>query len=214
MKRDYARLLIAIGILLSFTTHAGSYLPRLTSQDQPWSVTASAGSGNYQVMAADKNTALGRLALGNELLLAGDIALGLELGLQTGNKICLTIPKQTWNLIKWIPVSTTLSPTIDLLITTKTDPLFDSSFFAQLKGGIAYRHWKIDRIPIDEISQLAAEVQAGFGYPITALASLNLLYQGIYGNTPAFQVNSYTKKTNLSNIPTLHAVLLGLSVNL
>lgn len=208
------RYFIALGILLSAVVGAGSYSPKLTSQDQPWSITASAGSVNYQVSSYDRNSALGRLALGNEMLLAGDIALGLELGLQTGNKICLNIPKETLNILKWFPVQTTLAPTLDLLITTKTDPLGNSAFFAQLKGGLAYRHWKIDRVPVNEISQLAGEIQAGFGYPITALASLSLLYQGIYGNSPNLQVSPYNKKEYLTNIPTLHAVLVGLSVNL
>lgn len=214
MKRYCAQLQIAISLLLSFTASAGSFSPKLTSQDQPWSITASIGNGSYQVSSNDKSSPLGRLALGNEMLLAGDIALGLELGLQTGRKICLNIPKETVQILKWIPVETTLAPTLDLLITTKTDPLGNSALFAQIKGGVAYRHWKIDRIPINEISQLAGEVQAGFGYPITALASLSLLYQGIYGNTPTVQVNRYSQKDNLTNIPTLHAVLLGFSVNL
>ncbi len=150
------------------------------------------------------------------MLLAGDIALGLELGLQTGNKMRIDIPKETVAVLKWIPVQTTLAPTLDLLITSKSDPLGNSAFFAQLKGGIAYRHWRIDHVSLkEEISQLAGEIQAGFGYPITALASLNLLYQGVFSSsTPNFHVDPYSKKERLSNIPSLHAVLLGLSVNL
>lgn len=214
MKRYFAPLNIAIAALLSFSAYSGNLLPQLTSQDQPWSITASGGAGNYMLNATDSNTALGRLALGNEILLAGDIALGLELGLQTGKKMCLNIPQETLNLLQWIPIQTTIAPTLDLLITSKTDPLFNSAFFAQLKGGVAYRHWKIDHIPINEISQIAGELQAGFGYPITALASLNLLYQGIYSNRPNFQLNTYSKREYLTNIPTLHAVLLGLSINL
>lgn len=208
--------LIIIGILLSFNALAGDYYPKLTSQDQPWSITASAGSGNYQLPSKEKNTALGRLALANEMFLAGDIALGLELGLQTGNRMELELTKKTLNALKkWMPIQTTLAPTLDLLITTKSDPLGNSSFFAQLKGGVAYRHWRDDRIPLNEISQLAGEIQAGFGYPITALASLSLLYQGIFsGNGPNFHLDPYSQKEQLSNIPTLHAILVGLSVNL
>ncbi|MBI2785524.1 MAG: hypothetical protein HYX60_04130 [Legionella longbeachae] len=208
--------LIIIGILLSFNVIASDYYPKLTSQDQPWSITASTGSGNYQITASNRNTALGRLALANEMLLAGNIAFGLELGLQTGNRITLDITQETLNVLtKWISIPTTLAPTLDLLITTKSDPLGDSSFFAQLKGGLAYRHWRDDRLPFNDISQLAAEIQAGFGYPITALANLNLLYQGIFsGNGPNFHWNTYSKKESLSNIPTLHALLVGLSVNL
>lgn len=208
--------LTVIGILLSFNAIAGDYFPKLTSQDQPWSVTASAGTGNYQITSRDKNAPIGRLALANEMMLAGNIALGLELGLQTGTRIKLNMPEETFHALKrWIPMQTTLAPTLDLLITSKSDPLGNSSFFAQLKGGLAYRHWRDERVPLNDISQLAGEIQAGFGYPITALASLSLLYQGIFsGNGPNFHLDTYPKRAQLSNIPTLHAVLLGLSVNL
>ncbi|KTD74175.1 hypothetical protein [Legionella tucsonensis] len=208
--------LIIIGILLSFNAIAGDYFPKLTSQDQPWSVTASAGAGNYEVTTRDKSVPIGRLALANEMMLAGNIALGLELGLQTGTHIKLNMPRETFQALKkWIPMQTTLAPTLDLLITSKSDPLGSSSFFAQLKGGLAYRHWRDNRVPLNDISQLAGEVQAGFGYPITALANLSLLYQGIFsGNGPNFHLDTYSKREQLSNIPTLHAVLLGLSVNL
>ncbi|WP_131779152.1 hypothetical protein [Legionella bozemanae] len=208
--------LIVIGILFSFNAIAGDYFPKLTSQDQPWSVTASAGAGNYQITSRDKNVPIGRLALANEMMLAGNIALGLELGLQTGTHIKLNMPQETFlALKKWIPMQTTLAPTLDLLITSKSDPLGNSAFFAQLKGGLAYRHWRDKHVPLNDISQLAGEVQAGFGYPITALASLSLLYQGIFsGNGSNFHLDTYSKREQLSNIPTLHAVLLGLSVNL
>ncbi|WP_454784280.1 hypothetical protein [Legionella sp. WA2024007413] len=209
--------LIVIGILLSFNAMAGDYFPKLTSQDQPWSVTASAGTGTYQVTSSrDKNVPIGRLALANEMMLAGNIALGLELGLQTGTRIKLNIPQEAFHALKrWIPMQTTLAPTLDLLITSKSDPLGNSSFFAQLKGGLAYRHWRDERVPLNDISQLAGEIQAGFGYPISALANLSLLYQGIFsGNGPNFHFETYSKREQLSNIPTLHAVLLGLSVNL
>jgi hypothetical protein len=207
---------IIIGILLSFNAIAGNYFIKPTSQDQPWSITASAGAGNYQVTAKNNNSMLGRLALTNEMLLVGNIALGLELGVQSGNRITLDVSKETFDAFKnWTPIRTTLAPTLDLLVTTKSDPLGDSAFFAQLKGGLAYRHWRDDRYPINDISQLAGEVQAGFGYPITALASLSLLYQGIFsGNGPNFHIDTYDKREHLSNIPTLHALLVGLSVNL
>ncbi|KTD71146.1 MULTISPECIES: hypothetical protein [Legionella] len=208
--------LIIIGILLSFNALAGDYFPKLTSQDQPWSITASGGTGNYQISSRDKSAPIGRLALANEMMLAGNIALGLELGLQTGTRLKINMPRETFHALKkWIPMQTTLAPTLDLLITTKSDPLGNSLFFAQLKGGLAYRHWRDENEPLNDISQLAGEVQAGFGYPITALASLNLLYQGIFsGNGPNFHLDNCSKKEQLSSIPTLHAVLLGLSVNL
>lgn len=208
--------LFIVGILLSYNAIASNYFPKSTSQDQPWSVAASAGSGNYQAPSRDKNTAIGRLALANELMLAGNIALGLELGLETGNRIKLDLAKETLNVIKkWIPLQTTLAPTFDLLITAKSDPLGSSDLFAQLKGGLAYRHWQADFIPYNNISQLSGEIQAGFGYSLTALASLSLLYQGIFSNNgPNYYFDLYSRSEQLSNIPTLHAILVGLSVNL
>ena len=207
--------LITTGILFSLHAFADGYVPNMTSQDQPWSVTASAGAVRYpHIHSIDNKSPLARLALGNELLLGGDIALGLEFGLQNGNHLRLNLPRETLAVLNWLPVRTNLGPMLDLLITAKSDPIGKSSFFAQLKGGVAYRHWQIENAPINDLSKLAGEVQAGFGYPITALASLNLLYQGVFGSDPSLRVNSISKTGHISNIPSLHAVLFGLSVNL
>lgn len=207
--------IIIIGILLSFKLFANGFTPELTSQDQPWSVTASVGHGHYQkVYNRDGQTTLARLSLDNELMLSGDFALGLEFGLQNGNQMRLDIPYETLAVLEWLPVQSTLGPMLDLLFTAKSDPLFGSSFFALLKGGVAYRYLQVEKRPIKEISQIAGEFQAGFGYPITALASLNLLYQGVYGNDPYVKVYKATRTASISNIPILHAFLLGFSVNL
>ncbi|MBL7479892.1 hypothetical protein [Legionella bononiensis] len=207
--------LFTLGILLSVNVFADGYYPELTSQDQPWTVIASVGNGRFQdIYSNDGKSVIGRLALGNELMLSGDFALGLELGVQNGHQMRLKIPNETLAVLEWLPVKTTLGPMLDLLITAKSDPLFGSSFFAQLKGGVAYRYWQVEHRPIKEISQLAGELQAGFGYPITALASLNVLYQGVYGNDPKLRIYNSTKTASISNIPILHAVLLGLTVNL
>jgi hypothetical protein len=207
--------LIIPGILISFLVFADGYYPELTSQDQPWSITASIGNGKYQhIPSPEGDAALARLALSNELLLTGDVALGLELGVQNGNHLHFRIPYQNAPVLRIIPVHTYLSPMLDLLVTAKSDPLAGSAFYAQIKGGIAYRNWRIQQNTINELSQLAGEIQAGFGYPITALASLNLLYQGVFGGNPDLTLNLATQTAQLSNIPILHALLLGLSVNL
>ncbi|MCL9683421.1 hypothetical protein [Legionella maioricensis] len=204
-----------IGILLSINVFADGYYPEPTSQDQPWSITASVGKGKYQhAYSKDGEAALARLALGNEMMLSGDIALGLELGVQNGSRIRLEIPYETLAVLEWIPVQTTLGPMLDLLITAKSDPLCGSSFFAQLKGGVAYRNLRVKQRTIKDLSQLAGEIQAGFGYPITALATLNLLYQGVFSNDPNLKLNTYNKTGHVTNIPALHGVLLGFSVNL
>jgi hypothetical protein len=207
--------LFAIGILLSINVFADGYYPELTAHDQPWSITVSGGKGKYQNnFYHDSETVFGRLALANELILTGDFALGLEIGVQKGNNMHLQIPMKTLAVLEWLPVHTSLGPMLDLLITAKSDPLIGSSFFAELKGGLAYRNWRIKQYQINNLSLLAGEVQAGFGYPITALASLSLLYQGVFGGDPNTQMNLLSKTGHIYNIPTLHAVLLGFSVNL
>lgn len=199
-----------LGVLLSFNLFADGFSPAHTSQDQPWSITASFGNGRYQhIQNNDKQTAVGRLALGNEMMLAGDYALGLELGVQNGNRLCLKLPSED------IPrVHTTISPMLDLLITAKSDPLGTSSFFAQVKGGFAYRYWQINHTTLNDISEIAGEIQAGLGYPITALANLSLLYQGIYGNDPFMTLKTQQNIVAVNHTPPLHAILLALSVNL
>jgi hypothetical protein len=204
---------LTIGILFSLNVFADGYYPALTSQDQAWSISASVGNGKYQHVKENK-AALARLTLNNELVLTGDIALGLELGLQNGHKMRLKIPRETLTVLQWLPVRTNLGPMLDLLVTAKSDPLGGSAFFAQLKGGVAYRSWDVRQITINDLSQLAGEIQAGFGYPITALANLSLLYQGVYGNDPNLKLNLNSKTGHVYNIPPLHAVLLGFSVNL
>lgn len=207
--------LFILGILFSLNVFADGYYPQPSPTDQPWSITASVGNGKYQhVHSKGDAKALTRLALGNELMLSGDIALGLELGLQNGTRLQLEIPAETLALLDWLPVRANLGPMFDLLVTAKSDPLYGSSLFAQLKGGVAYRHWEVKHVPVNDISQLAGEIQAGFGYPLSALSTLNLLYQGVFGNDPHIQVNTVNKAVTMNNIPVLHAVLLGFSVNI
>jgi hypothetical protein len=206
--------LIAIGILFSLRVFADGYLLEPT-QDQPWSVTASVGNAKYQhVFHKDGTTILGRLALGNELMLTGDFAWGFEFGVQNGNKMRLVIPNETLAILEWFPVKTALGPMLDLLITAKSDPLAGSSLFAQIKGGVAYRYWKIENTDVNNLSQVAGEIQAGFGYPLTTLSHLNLLYQGVFGGNPNFTINPYLHSGHVSTIPALHAVLVGFSINI
>jgi hypothetical protein len=209
------KLSFIIAILLSHSLFADGYYPEPITQDQPWSISASIGSGKYQSLHnSSSKTTLGRLSLANDLILTGDLAWGLELGIQNGNKMYLAIPNETLALLEWLPVKTNLRQMLDLLVTAKSDPIAGSPFFAQLKGGLAYRKWQIEYEAINNISQIAGEIQAGFGYPLTTLASLNLLYQGVFSNDPNLVINRYTKTGHLANIPSLHSVLLGLSINL
>lgn len=204
-----------LGILLSFQLYASGFSPTMTTQDQPWYITASFGTSRYEyIYPKDKTTAVGRLAVENELLLAGNYALGLELGLQSGARLKLDIPKETITLLGWIPARTSLGPMLDLLVTAKSDPIGNTLFYTQFKGGVAYRYLQVNHNPYKDMTKLAGEIQAGLGYPISALASLNLLYQGVFGGDPKFQIDKSKKIEQVSNIPPLHAILLGLSFNI
>jgi hypothetical protein len=213
MKTAFKFVLMAT-TLLSSLLHADGYYPEAVSQDQPWVITVSLGEGNYQnIHNKNRKTMLGRLALGNEFLLTGSLAWGVELGVQNGNKMYLTIPDATLSALQWLPVQTNLGPTFDFLVTAKSDPLIGSNVFAELKGGFAYRKWQIEQQGINNLAQLAGEIQAGIGYPISPLASFNLLYQGIFGNDPKLAISVPYNSGHLASIPVLHAVLLGFSVN-
>jgi hypothetical protein len=203
------------GVLFSFPLFADGYLPQPISQDQPWSFILSFGNGKYQhVYPDDSQSAIGRLAVGNELLLTGDYAVGVEVGLQNGNHLRLEVPDETLAVLGWYPVRSTLGPILDLLVTAKSDPLFGSDFFAQFKGGVAYRHWGVRSTPSAELFRLNGEFQAGIGYPMSPLANLSLLYQGVYGGNPNFYFNSPSNTNNVANIPTLHSLLFGFTVNI
>lgn len=207
--------LLLVGILLSTQLFADGYYPEPLPPEQPWSVIASIGNGKYeQARTHLSQTAIGRLALGNELMLTGELAWGFELGIQNGNGMYLIIPKETLALLEWLPVKTSLGPMVDLLVTAKSDPLAGSLLFAQLKGGVAYRKWQIERRSINDLTQIAAEIQAGLGYPLNQITSFSLLYQGVFGNDPCLAINTYAKSARVSNIPALHAILLGFSVNI
>lgn len=211
--------LIAIGCFLSFTALAKSYLPIMNSKsdnadnlDNSWSVIASLGYSDYQrVYRSDSNTAIARLAFAAELLTANQAAFGLELGVQSGNHMRFSIPQGTLDTLG-CAVRTTMKPMLDLLITANANLLNESLLFTQVKGGIAYRHWQIDNVWINNKSELAGEVQAGFGYPLTEISNLNLLYQGIFGGSPRLHANNLSETRNMSNIPVQHGLILGFSI--
>ncbi|WP_156812516.1 hypothetical protein [Legionella tunisiensis] len=181
-------------------------------EDNRWSVTASTGYTEYQNMYHnDGHSVIARMAVAAELLATTQSSFGIELGVQNGRSMRLGIPPGTLDVLGGV-VRTTVKPMLDLLITANSSPVTESLLFAQVKGGIAYRHWQIASYLIENKSELAGEVQAGFGYPITEVTSLNLLYQGVFGTTPKIRANSSMESWHLSNIPVQHGLLLGFSI--
>ena len=181
--------------------------------NHPWSFIGSLGYTNYQNFYHDDGqTGIVRLAIGKSILYTHSLDLGFELGVQNGNTMRFGPSAELLALGALLPIQSTVKPVIDLLATVKSTSLGDSDIFALLKGGIAYRRWQFnDRITINDLSQAAGEVQAGFGYPLTRAVNLSLLYQGIYGSNPNLIVNTTAFTGHVSNIPIQQGVLLSLA---
>lgn len=182
-------------------------------ENHPWSFTASLGYTNYQSMYLnDGQTILVRLAFGREFFINKQIAYGLELGAQNGNKMRLNVPQETLDELGGLPVQSTVKPLLDLLATAKIQPFGLSPFFGEIKGGIAYRHWQFDdRTSVNSITNIAGEVQTGIGYSINKMTTLSLLYQGVFGGNPNFSVDAASTTGSVATIPIQQGVLLGLS---
>jgi len=181
-----------------------------------WSLTASFGYTYYPYMAErDGQTMLGRFVIGRTLIRRYQSTFGLEAGVQSGNTMRLSAPQSTLDILGGLPIQTNVRPLFDFLLTMQNDTWIDSPFFTQLKGGFAYRSWVFeDRSSIDDLYQIAGEVQAGIGYHINPKTSLNVVYQGIFGGDPNFQVNATERTGKVSTIPMQNGVLIGLTLNI
>ena len=181
---------------------------------QSWSVTASLGYTDYQNMYLNTGqTVIGRLAFGKEFFTKGPFSFGMELGAQNGNSMQLAASEEALRVLGGLPIQTTVKPIFDVLATLNTAPIGKSTLFGQLKGGVAYRRWQFeDRNSINNLSQLAGEIQAGLGLPLSEKTRLSLLYQGIFGGNPQFNVNTITETGHVGSIPIQQGLLLSLSL--
>ena len=223
------RHLVVLGCCLSFTAFAGTMgqAPAVVVDMHPWSVVGSIGYTAYQnSYNSNGQTPVGRLAIakdlfnlgdtgiGNDLFNAAGTHIGLELGVQNGNRMPISVPQATLDTLGGLPISTTVKPMLDLLATVQVAPMAETPAFLVVKGGIAYRQWQMDRDTVNNLSEVAGEVQAGVGIPVSDAATLSLLYQGVYGSSPHFTVNTTAATGHVSNIPVQNGVLLSLSMTL
>lgn len=177
----------------------------------PWTVSASLGYAQYQqVHHGDQLTALGRFALGKDIVQLGSALFGLELGIQSGNQMRLRMTDQQTEALGGLLIQTTLKPMLDGLLTMRIIPGFSNPIFLQFKTGVALRRWQMDRDTVNDISQSAWEFIAGGGYAISPNASMTLSYQGIFGAKPNFTVDLTNGSGHVQNIPVQHAVILGI----
>jgi hypothetical protein len=213
--RDLTFLLLAFSGA-TFSGDMGRLNNHTMTEHHPWLVTGSIGFTDYQNMFhGDGETVVGRFALGKELFSRAALAFGLELGVQNGNAMRLDVSQETLDVLGGLPIQSTMKPMLDLLVTAKTNSLGVIPLFAELKGGIAYRHWQFeDRDSINDQSNIAGEVQAGLGYLVSDKASLGVFYQGVFGGNPDFQVNALNQTGLVKTIPIQNGVLLSLTLTL
>lgn len=184
----------------------------------PWIFTGGLGYTKFQnAFENDGDTALGRLSIGkefyrtDEMAYGSELAFGLEIGLQTGNSMRVAIPPRT-DILGGLIIQTEIKPELDLLLTLRTNTLENYPIFMQIKGGIAYRQWQFEELDlIGNVSKVSPELQFGLGYLINDSAFITLSYQGIYGGSPEFVLNTSNFTVSVNNIPTQNAILLGLS---
>jgi hypothetical protein len=185
-----------------------------TIKPSSWSFTPSIGYTNFNNMYGNEGqTILWRLAFDKDILNMKLFDIGAELGAQNGNSMRLDVSQEDLDILGGNPVQTTVNPIIDLLATLTTKPFTNTPVFLQLKGGIAYRNWQFeDRTSINPLSSIAGELQAGLGFMISDTTKLSILYQGIYGGSSDFIVDSSNETAQISQIPIQNGVLLSMAI--
>jgi hypothetical protein len=221
------RYALSLGCGLSFSALAGTMGTSAPLVDMhPWSVVGSIGYTYFQNTAEGGGTPVGRLGVAKDIFNLGDAGLnndfmdmssmhlGLEFGVQNGNRMSLSASQTALDALGGLPIWTTTKPMLDLLGTLKVAPMSDSPVFLTIKGGVAWRQWVLERDTINNLSQAAGEIQAGVGIPVADAATLSVLYQGIFGSSASLTANAATGLGTVSNIPVQNGVLLSLSMTL
>jgi opacity protein-like surface antigen len=204
---------LIIGLMFASTQLMAENSPTLLSKDaHPWSITSSLGLANYQYMEGDQGqTAIGRLAFGNHMLSIGNTAIGVEIGLQSGNQMRFDIPKKTIDSLGGVPITGTIQPTLDVLLTFKTPLSTSLPLYALVKAGANYRQLRMDRTEINDRSEISPEIQAGLGFSVNENLMVSLVYQRILGGNPNFTANALTETGVIARIPRQEAVFFGLT---
>ena len=223
-------VLATLGCCLSFTVLAGAMgdsAPVPMADFHPWSAIGSIGYTAFtDVGVGSGGTILGRFAIGKDLFNLGDtgvgggmfdtasVHLGAELGVQNGTRLSISASQATLDGLSGLPPLLTAKPMIDLLGTLSWAPMPDVPVLILTKLGVAYRQWQMDYVAVNNVSKIACELQLGLGMAVAEAATLSLLYQGIYGSSPGFTVNSVNGTGHVGNIPSQSGILLSLSLTL
>ncbi len=178
------------------------------------SAIMSGGFGSYQnVYKTDGSTAILRLAVGDDYPVTRRLFAGVELGVQTGNRMRLSSATVQPLQYVTLPFFITIHPQIDFLLTAKFN-IFDTGYLLG-KLGAAYVNMLSDNQTITTYSFIKPELQLGAGYHFTSTSAIELFYQHIHGNELLLHnVDVATGTASLDASPTLDAVFLAVRLNL
>lgn len=189
-----------------------------------WSIIPSIGYSSYQskmLYNRDSNIPLARLGVNyiwKEVYKAS--LIGVELGIQNGNTMRVHAPKSCACSASEVcegsplPIQSTISPLLDLLVTLKTFKNSKGLPHLIVKGGVAYRKWQFnDRDNINNRSALAGETQFGLEYLVTNRMSVNLVYQQIYGSGSKIINDSISDSFYARGMPSQYGILIGFNYN-
>jgi hypothetical protein len=209
-------LSIIIFCTCSFFVNASS-----VPTSKSWVLSATGGYTFFTQIQSQNSTPLGRLAFEKifseytkeEYILLNHLkktSLGIEIGVQSGNRMQLPLSSSEIETLGGVEPWTTLYPFVDILGVGRVD--FENFPLQGIfKAGPVFREWNMERNSINNLSQVAGEIQAGLGFYLTSNISIMLLYQGIYGGNLNIAVNSTTQTATVSSIPIQNGILLTAS---
>lgn len=226
MKRKFGILSAGALVFLALQSEAGTMGTGSAETYHPWSVVGSLGytwfnsaypgeqtaDPSAQSAIGDGQTALGRFAIARDVGNYKAVRFGAEVGVQNGNIMRPSISQETLDIVGGLPPQLNVKPMLDLLATASLQPFDNTPVFGLIKAGIAYRRMQInDRVTFNDLSQVAFEIQTGFGIYISDRANLSLNYQGVFNGNTTYTINSTAFTGHISNIPNQNGILLSLS---
>ncbi len=224
------QLVLAAGCVFSLHAFAGT-MGEVAQYDKSWSIIGGVGytwfENGYkggpsadpvaQGAIGDGQTPFLRIAIGKDLGVwdygyMQHVRWGGEIGVQTGNIQRLSASQAVLDELGGLPIQVNIKPMIDLLATATVAPMEGIPAFGLLKAGIAYRRLQInERVTVNDLSQVAFDMQAGLGMDVSEHGKLSLVYQGIFGGSTNFTPNTVDSTGHISAIPIQNGILLNLA---
>ena len=156
----------------------------------------------------DGQYSLLKLSIGKELFHYHSTAIGLELGVETGNTMRLDISKTLLNQLGGLPFQSQMKPTSDLLGIIRA-PIYSTRLNVLLKTGVAFRTWQFERCSADDRSQVDPEFQFGFAWQVNNSVYLQLSGRTIIGQKVRYSINPLEEQLIITGMPSQYGVLIG-----